>query len=132
MSLTLTVRDATTSGDRRDAFALEIPSETTSARELIRGRVYQEVKDFNLAGKNRTFSGLVQPTESECELNGYRLKTGRQLDWTSQFNVALDAFKRNGFLILVDDRQIESLDDPITLTSQSAVTFLKLVPLVGG
>ena len=35
-------------------------------------------------------------------------------------------------MVLVDDRQITELDETIHLTEQTKVTFLKLVPLIGG
>jgi hypothetical protein len=34
--------------------------------------------------------------------------------------------------MLVDDRQIGDLDEPIVLTPDSEVVFLRLTPLVGG
>jgi hypothetical protein len=34
--------------------------------------------------------------------------------------------------VLVDDRQVQSLDDQIDLRHDSTVTFLRLMPLVGG
>jgi len=34
--------------------------------------------------------------------------------------------------VLVDDRQVEELQEEVTLTGESTATFLKLVPLVGG
>ncbi|MCW5552407.1 MAG: hypothetical protein KIS67_09580 [Verrucomicrobiae bacterium] len=45
---------------------------------------------------------------------------------------ALDAFARNGFFVLVGDRQAESLDEAFTVTPETEVSFVKLVPLVGG
>jgi hypothetical protein len=101
-------------------------------RELIRGRVYQEVKDHNVKHNQRVFRGLVQPTDAERELNGYRLREPRQLDWKKQFEAAVEAFERNGFLILIDDHQAERLDEEIVINSDTQVSFLKLVPLVGG
>jgi hypothetical protein len=35
-------------------------------------------------------------------------------------------------VLLVDDRQVESLDETVVLRAGGEVTFLKLVPLVGG
>lgn len=132
MSFCLTLRDETTAGERHDACTLEFPTETITVRELIRGRVFQEVQDFNVADNKNEFRGLVQPTDTERAMNGYKVKPGRQLDWQKQLAVALEAFDRNGFIILVNDRQLEALDDSITLGRQTTVTFLKLVPLVGG
>lgn len=130
--ITLTVSDETTGGTRTPACTLEFPSERITARELIRSRVYQEVKDHNVRQKQDVFRGLIQPSDAECELNGYRLKRARQIDWRKQFEIALDAFARSGFLLLVDDRQVTALDHELTLTTDSQVSFLRLVPLVGG
>lgn len=53
-------------------------------------------------------------------------------DVEAEADVAVAAFERNGFVVLVDERQVEELDSPVRLTPASIVTFLKLVPLVGG
>src|SRR4051812_3342038 len=57
---------------------------------------------------------LVQPTDAERVLNGkpteYRLKAHRAIDWKPQFEKAIEAFERNGYFILIDDKQAESLD----------------------
>lgn len=49
-----------------------------------------------------------------------------------EFARAVEAFGRNGFLVLVGDRQVEELDDQVELGPGVEVTFLRLVPLVGG
>lgn len=131
MSTMLTVVDETTTGDRHDAITLEFLTDHITVRELIRERVYQEVKDYNVR-QSGVFRGLVQPTDAERTLNGYKIKTRRQIDWQPQFDKAVAAFEANQVLILIDERQAESLDDRITLTPQTEVSFLKLVPLVGG
>jgi hypothetical protein len=46
--------------------------------------------------------------------------------------VTLGAFGRNAFVVLVDDRQVAELDEEVHLRAGTRVTFLKLVPLVGG
>ena len=45
---------------------------------------------------------------------------------------ALHAFENNGFFLLVNDRQVESLDEEIWLGEGATASFLKLTPLVGG
>jgi hypothetical protein len=75
---------------------------------------------------------LVQPSEAERTLNGFKFSKPRQVDPQAQFEKAIQAFEGNGFLVLVDDRQVESLDDEIALHPETSVSFLKLVPLVGG
>ena len=60
------------------------------------------------------------------------LRRPRQVDWERQFEAALESFQRNGFVILVDQRQVEGLDEQIVVAPGTEVSFLKLVPLVGG
>ncbi len=112
-------------------WTLEFLDETISAQELIRRRVYQEVQDFNIKQPER-YRGLVEPTDAERDLNGFKVKPGRRIDWESQYAQALEAFNRNGFIMLVNDTQIETLEEPVLLREGTTVTFLKLVPLVGG
>ena len=52
--------------------------------------------------------------------------------WEPQFEQAIAAFEQNRILVLIDDRQAESLDETFTVSTRSDVTFVKLTPLVGG
>ena len=74
MSVTLTVRDETASGEVYHEVPLEFPSERISIRDLIRERAYQEVQDFNRKQGERVFRGLVQPTDTERILNDRRIE----------------------------------------------------------
>ena len=102
---------------------------TATAREIIRQRVRQEVERLNREGGPQ-FPELVAPEMDERILNGVRER--QPVDWEAQFAKALKAFQGNGFLVLVDDRQVTGLDEEVQLADGSKVTFLKLVPLVGG
>jgi hypothetical protein len=130
--ITLTVRDETTSGDELAALELQLEAERLTVRELIRARVHQEVRTYNAKPPGDRFFGLVQPTDTEQELNGYRLRRPRRIDAGQQAEAAIRAFERGHVLVLVDDRQVEELDAEVTLRPGSTVAFLKLVPLVGG
>jgi hypothetical protein len=136
MSITLTICDETASGAVYHEVPLEFPSERISVRDLIRERVYQEVQDFNRKQGESIFRGLVQPTDTERILNQkrveYHMREHRQLEWKPQFEKAVDAFDRNGFFILIDDKQAESLDQEFTMTQGTRICFVKLIPLVGG
>lgn len=128
---TLTVYDETPLGQATNELSLAFLNERITVRELIRERVYEEVRQYN-AETPGYFRGLVQPTDAEATLNGYRLRQRRRIDWEAQFEKALTAFQRNGFFVLVDDRQAESLDDVIEVRPGTRVSFVRLVPLVGG
>jgi hypothetical protein len=136
MTVTLTIRDETTTGDIFHEIPLQFPSERITVRDLIRERVYQEVQDFNRREGDRVFRGLVQPSDAERVLNGtrneYRLKQARQIDWKPQFEKALQAFSSNGFFLLIDDLQASDIDQEFTVGSGTRVSFVKLTPLVGG
>ncbi len=136
MSVTLTVRDETATGAVYHEQPLEFPCERITVRDLIRERVYQEVQDFNRRRDEPVFRGLVQPTDSERLPNGtaseYRLKRPRAIEWRPQFDQALEAFDRNGYLVLIDDCQAESLDQEFVIGPGSLVSFVKLTLLVGG
>jgi hypothetical protein len=131
VATTVTVRDETTSGQRTNELTLEFLTERVTVRELIRSRVYQEVTEYNAAAVG-LFRGLVQPTDAQQSAGGYRVRPHRKLDWQEQFERALRGFEGNGFLLLLDDRQLDDLDEEIELRHDTNVTFLKLVPLVGG
>ena len=131
MPATLTVHDETTSGQKTNTFTLECLTERMTVRELLRARIYQEVQDYNQK-EPEYFRGLVEPTNAERVLNGYKLKAKRKIDWQEQYNRALQAFERNGFFVLVGDKQAESLDQQFEVKVDTEVSFVKLVPLVGG
>ena len=113
MPLTISILDEASSGD------------------LIRRPIQREVEAFNQS-ERETFQGLVQPEESERTCNGYRLNERRKLDWQKQYEKAIRRFERNGFLVLLDDRQVTDLDEALRLSPASEIHFLKLTPLVGG
>lgn len=131
MPSTLTIRDESIGGETLYEFSLDVLSERITVGELIRSRVHQEVKDYN-ARQPEEFRGLVQPTDAERTLNGCRLSTKRPVDWKSQYERALTAFRAGRILVLVDDRQLTSLDEEIVITPTTKVSFLRLTLLVGG
>jgi hypothetical protein len=133
MSATITIRDEEMPGQTLHEFSLEFLTEHVTVREVIRSRVYQEVKDYNVRQSQQPyFQGLVQPTDAEKTINGYRLKTARQIDWKTQFERALEAFEQKQILVLVNDRQVDSLDEQLEIRADTVVTFLRLTLLVGG
>jgi len=131
MPVTIHIWDEVIPGQRSSSDAVTVQQSDTTAREIIRSRVQQEVERHNQS-LPEVFHGLVQPEESEQILNGYRMRTKRPLDWEVQVERTCSSFERNGFLVLVDGRQVCELDERIDLRPESEVQFVKLVPLVGG
>ncbi len=131
MPATLTIHDETAAGKKTNTFTLDCLTEQMTVRELIRARIYQEVQDYNQK-EPEYFNGLVEPTDAERMLNGYKLKAKRKIDWQQQHERALEAFQRNGFFVLVGQKQAESLDQKFDVTVDTEVSFVRLVQLVGG
>ena len=128
---TITIQDETTGQRQTRTWTLEFLDETITAREFIRRRVYEEVLEYNT--KNiEVYRGLVQPTDTERALNTTKPRERRKIDWEAQYERALEAFERNGFVMLVNDTQVETLDEQVELREGTTITFLKLVALVGG
>jgi hypothetical protein len=123
--------DATASGTETGRLMLDDVPNPVRLGELIQHRVREEVARYN-ANPVPRFSGLVQPTEAEQTLNGYELHPPRALDWLAQADKALKEFRRNGFFVFVGDRQVDDLDEELTLAEADVVTFVRLVPLAGG
>lgn len=130
-SRAMTITDATPAGAKLHSFTLDSLTERMTAREIIRARIWQEVMDYNRQC-GQVFRGLVQPTDAERTLNGWQMKQPKPINWEEQFTRACEAFERNGFFLLVGDRQAESLDETFTVRVDTEVQFVKLMPLVGG
>ncbi len=127
----IAIKDETFAGKTFDVMSLIFHTELVTVREVITQRVLQEVGRYNqqLTG---VFNGLVQPAEAEKVLNGYKLKPNKAIDAKKQVEVAIEAFSRNGYFMLVDDKQFEHLDDEIIVANTTSISFVKLTPLVGG
>ena len=131
MITTITIKDTSATGEVKHQRQIQLPSSTLPIEEIIKARVYEEVQAYNK--KAPTYSNyLVQPTEGEAFLNRSKFNKRRQIDAEQQYYIALDAFQKNGFFVLVDDRQISELGTMVSLKDHSEVSFIKLTPLVGG
>jgi hypothetical protein len=160
MNTVLEIYDERRPGAERELrHRLELPAERMTARDLIRCRIEADVAIHNAAERAR-FDGeiaaqeanretnrdprnqwLVTPGAIERALNGPRGVYGPGVKARKRMTsiksepliaVALEAFARNGFFMIFDGRQIVDLDEVLTVEQDSTVTFLRLVPLVGG
>lgn len=129
--MVITVKDETFNGKVLHELQLEFASERVTVKDIISERVVREVERFN----NKLpeyFNGLVEPSDAEKTINGYRLKNRKFIDAEKQVYVALDAFQKNGYFVLIDNIQSESLDQEVLLNAATKISFIKLTPLVGG
>lgn len=127
----LTIKDETFTGEIINEVQIELDSEVITVKDLIISRVIREVDLYNRKS-NEKYNGLVVPADEEKYLNGYKLKKKRTIDAEKQIYVALNAFKTNGFFMLINDVQAETLEQEVIIKPDSTVSFIKLTPLIGG
>ena len=127
----LTVVDETTAGETLGEVKIAFETERVTVKDIIASRVEMEVRNYN-EKLTEHFQGLVRPSEAEETLNGYRMKNRAAVDAEKQVYIALAAFQSNGYFVFVDSRQAGSLDDEVTVTPGTKVSFGKLTPIVGG
>jgi hypothetical protein len=127
------VVDETMSGQRLRRFSIEESlRERLSVREIIRARIWQEVQEYNAQQKAAKFEGLILPTDEEQRLNVDKAGSFKPIDWERQYQTALRGFETNCFFILIGEQQASSLDEEFVMEAETEVSFVKLVPLVGG
>ncbi len=129
--MTITIKDETFAGKVLHELHLEFATETVTVKDIITERVLKEVEHYN----NKLpeyFKGLIQPKAAEKTLNGYKLKNRKKIDGEKQVYTALDAFQKNGFFVLIDNLQSESLTQEVELSKDTSISFVQLTPLVGG
>lgn len=129
--MTITIKDETFSGKILQEIALEFATDVVTVQDIITSRVIKEVENYNTK-LPEYFNGLIEPSDAEKTLNGYKLKPKKVIDAEKQVYVALDAFQRNVFFVLIDNLQSESLDQQVELRKDTTISFIKLTPLVGG
>lgn len=129
--MSIAIVDEKITGEISEVMQLIFNTELVTVREVIARRVTLEVDNYN---KQRTgfFTALVEPSHTEKLLNGAQLKNHQPIDADKQIAIALAAFEKNGFFILVDNKQFEHLDDEIIVAKTTTISFVKLTPLVGG
>lgn len=130
-TINLKITDETFAGKILNEIRIAVSGERLTIKDIIEARVYAEVDDYNNR-LSETFNGLVQPTDAEVFLNGFKIKKVKRIDAEKQVYTALDAFQKNGFFVLIDNRQAESLEEEVLVNNESTVSFIKLTPLVGG
>ncbi|WP_300491586.1 hypothetical protein [Flavobacterium sp.] len=125
------IKDELLSGKSVYETEIDFATDIVTVQDIISHRVTKEVEDYN----NRLpeyFNGLVEPGEAEKTLNGYKLKAKKLIDAEKQVYIALDAFQKNGFFVLIDQLQAETLTQQIHLKPDTTISFVKLTPLIGG
>jgi len=128
---TVLIKDQTIGGNGINQINVQFENDIITVRDLIICRVRKEVDLYNTKVKTH-YTGLVVPDRVERLLNKKSEPKKNIVDFEKQSYIALDGFIKNQFFVIINDKQVESLDDEVNLQSVREVEFIKLIPLVGG
>lgn len=129
--MNILIYDELLNGTITNQVEIALDTDSLTVRELITKRVSVEIDNYNKR-LPEYFNGLIEPKEAERTLNGYKLKPKQLIDVEKQVYIALDAFQKNGFFVLVDNEQLDELEHHVVFKSTSKISFVKLTPLIGG
>lgn len=112
---------------------------SVTLREALVAIVTDEVNAFNQRQRERRLIRVMTREEIErgaeagkVDMVGLDARAPQQAQVTDAIATALQAFADRFYLVLLDGMSIETLDTPLTLHADSHLTFVRLVPLIGG
>ncbi len=140
MSVQLSIVEKIVGQTERQAFSLKLASERVPAREILASHVRAEIERLNEAARrnrekhDRVASFLVGPHSHEVErrLNRKGSRGHQPLEPDVEITAAVGGVEAKQVIMLFDDREVTDLDELLTVTDDSTVTFLRLVPSIGG
>lgn len=124
---TITLQDASLQGQQQSPWQMDIFEEQSTLREILRSRIYQEVSEYHAKKRSQALC-LITPRPVDPQ----QADATPPVDWQIHYEQAIAAFQKKRYLVLINGRQITKLDASIHLTNQTTITFLKLIPLIGG
>lgn len=135
----LLIRDENAYGKIYNEFKLCFDSVQITVSDIVTERVYHEVEKYKQHAQDYQYA-LVKPKQDEILLNqsipnarkNSANHSRKEINAAYQVEVALKAFTSNGYFILIDDIQAGSLAQIVTIKPGTTVSFMRLMPLVGG
>jgi hypothetical protein len=105
--------------------------------ELLTEIVRAEIRAFRDRQSQRRLTKVLGLVEIEAGVALGKIDSGgseieQVVDELGAVENALQAFKDGFYLVFIDDRQQEELEELVALTDRSELLFLRLTPLVGG
>ena len=127
------------SGDDLPAVLVRLANDRTTARELIRWAVEEQIRELR-ADAARCRRVLDRQYLSDDDLRAQAAtgairmprRASADPDVAEEVARAHHAFARGTFVVFVGGRQVSLLDEEITVRLGEPIVFLRLVALVGG
>jgi hypothetical protein len=106
-----------------------LPERETTARALIAEHVHAEVRRAN---RLRTSSLALHYLLADDLRRSPAPRALPTLDDAAETALAFAGLAEHRYMLVVDGLAICDLDAPLTLTERSSVSFVRLLPLIGG
>jgi hypothetical protein len=126
------------SGESLPDVLIDLASERSTLRQLIQRTVEEQVREVAAGRAPQASMDRQYLSDTEIREMAARgvVRRPREHDTVpdpaAEVDRAVRAFARGTFAVLVGGRQVDSLDEPITVRLGESVVFLRLTPLVGG
>ncbi|WP_146145587.1 hypothetical protein [Photobacterium jeanii] len=104
---------------------IQLTDKLVSLKQIIELKVRAEIA-------NKVHEAQLRREGKEWRLNAHAKSYVEHYDIDAEVNRAIEHFQRNGFFVLVNDKQITALNQMIVWREDLRITFLQLVPLIGG
>jgi hypothetical protein len=106
-------------------------------RDLLAGVVRAEVRAFRERQEARRLLQVLTEAQIAAGAAGGKIDMGgrdlqQEVDEGAAVETALQAFEDGLYLVILDGRELRSLDEEIALQQDSRLTFLRLTMLAGG
>ncbi len=111
-------------------FPLSLPSESITVRDLLREYIMHEVETHN--SRQKTVAANFESEDEKILNRKVQKPVLGLLNADVECERAFKAFEGNQLMVLLNKYQPSELDETVTVSPDTKVTFLRLVQLVGG
>ena len=123
------IRDESMNREMLQELSVVLPDDKITVRDLIRTRIRREFTASDAYESSQPESGN-DVAVGNPSIHGAPVPT-IPVEWESELKKALDAFITNRLVILIDNRQVKSLDESIEINSETKISFLRLTFVMG-
>ena len=114
----------------------QLMSAPSTVKELILAVTQAGVEDYNLRQENKELLTCLTRQEIEDKAEAGKISFGtiygdRKADLKEAQDNAIQCFEDGIYRIFLDNRPLESLDEPIEITGKTVFTFVRLTMLAG-
>ncbi|MEW4924645.1 hypothetical protein [Algibacter sp. 2305UL17-15] len=105
-------------------------------KDLIVACVSSKVKQYNSKREHNHLLSFLTPSQIQEQSETGKIGFGdidnfKMADEAESIETALQAYKDGLFLVFINDDEITALDEKITLTQDTPITFLRMTFLTG-